>query len=300
MIRRSGAVLVGLLSVSAFGLGWLSATRTHRSTESSGGPSTNAGHFISPLITERLTFAQSSRWTSATVGSGPAAESISALALPERTAAILQSVPFAELKATYLERQDSEFKKVSERYPSPDSAEADYPETIAARSRGLSLALEEHEHFITTGDWVLRSGKRVGFKAFVQYYSAVTSTPKEAMDALARKGGEVCWLTRIYFRLDGKVGDLSETSSSCLPWATYRNGVPYAVLGSYSSKLLAPYYDQLAIPIPGSGLENEANPEWYDSTASHWQNLPKVRWQGVTEAAYRQFEKEASAELASQ
>lgn len=290
MNKRSSATLAGVLIVTAFGLGWSVGARSRQAPSDH---STNRAISASG-DSDRLIHSRSARRLSAEL---PATVSIPVLNA-ESTATILRAIPFSELKATYLVRQDAEIKKIFERYPITDSSQSDYADVNARRSRNLMNALSEYHHFTSTADWTLRGGKRASVKGFVYFYGA-DSTAVVPLTELARTGGEICWLARVFFRLEGSVGDFTESTSSCLAGATYRNEVPFAILSIYISKQLIPYFDQLAIPLPSSDLEGDATPEWFDSGSSRWQGMAKLRWQGISKAAYTQLENEAYTDLAT-
>jgi hypothetical protein len=208
----------------------------------------------------------------------------------ERT---LREMPYSLLKQVFLERQDSEFEKSQERYPSTlglseeelDRRIQDFFEKFQATS--------DTSYFVGHGEWKLRGGRSVEVQTFAHFYPSKLADPSKpfSIQGSAQEisnGKELCWYLAVYVKIGESYAH--EGTSTCLPWTSVRDGHPYALLGNYS-KSLTPYFDSLSVPLPGFGDDAGASPEWYDSTKGRWTGLSRIRWDGIERTDYQTREK---------
>jgi hypothetical protein len=209
----------------------------------------------------------------------------------------LQKIPFAVLKGVYLEREDVEFLKVSSRYEDSSAlGEKEKAERTAEIFDAYQKNAGAKAHFYAEGEWKLRGGRVVPYRAFANYYSSqpiegkggwVTTSPPQVKDP-----SDFCWYVGVFFLVGSKYE--LQSNSTCLGSTPLRDGAPFAFLQAYR-KSLAPYFDSVAVPLPGFGTEESTTPEWYDSTRASWSALSSVRWEPRDPAVYQQLEKDTRA-----
>jgi hypothetical protein len=205
----------------------------------------------------------------------------------------LREIPYSLLKLIFLERQDAEFEKSQERYP---TGQGKTDEENDRRMEGLFGRFRENSQtffFAGHADWKLRDGRTVEVETFAHFYSSraediVKPIGMEKSTGELTSPKELCWYVSVYLKLGDRTA--SEGTSTCLAWTAVREGHPYAVLGNYQ-KSLTPYFDSISVPLPGFGDEGGANPEWYDSTKKKWTGLSPIRWENLEQTTYQQREK---------
>lgn len=297
-------VVFPLSLLAALALGFALGTRTQvASTEEK--PAETAAPEKNPATDRVVSAASSARFGAPISSEKSSCEDSDRFNLldPKKRAAVekfLHDVPFALLKEIFFERQDAEFEKTEDQFP---AAKGLTEQEIDQRADEMMEKYRSPSSFFTgSAEWTLRGGKRAQIQAFGNVYSnSETGTGKgdDFHSVLgpateAKKGKDICWQITVYVDIDGISG--SNGTASCLGWTGVREGHPYAVLGNYG-KELTPYFDSIAVPLPGFAGESDAAPQWLNS--GKWSDLSRIRWNETTREEYRAREKEESARIYS-
>jgi hypothetical protein len=244
---------------------------------------------------DRLKLSQSSTAASAL------AESLADPKLRSELEKKLREVPFAVLKQIYLERQDAQWEHLQERYPQPKEMN---DEEIGRRTDALFESFRknagENSYFIARGEWRLRGGKSAPYVVLVEYYSSRSESGGLASlgrssstdGPSASNGRELCYVSTLYLRTGEKFS--SDGQSSCITWVPMRGELPFAVHSNYNAKRLVPYFDSIAVALPGFG--GDAASEWYDAGSDRWASLGRVRFDPVSRDEFVSFSKETQVE----
>lgn len=196
-----------------------------------------------------------------------------------------RKMPFSVMKRIYFERKDEEQRAISERYAAPAEGNPDYKESNEGLFSRFQFSESGEINFSASGDWVLKSGKRVPYRVFVEFYSTDRNTDfgtTLASPAAAKKPDDLCWHSQIYLEIEGANSHFG--TSTCLVWTSRREGVPFVVFENHHSKRMLAHFDSIAVPLPGFGTEADVSPEWYDSTKRKWTPISEVRWESISKA----------------
>lgn len=225
--------------------------------------------------------------------SAPTAESLADPRVRAGLEKMLRDTPFAVLKQIYLERQDQQFERLQARYAQPkDLTDAELEHRADRLFESFRQNAGANNYYVSRGEMKLRGGKTVPYVALVEYYA---SGPEHSELPLPGAGGrDFCYTSGVYFRIGEKFA--SDGQATCLAWASVRRDQPFVLHSNYSSKRLAPYFDSLALALPGFGDDRDTNSEWYDSSGDQWTSLGHLRFDPISKDEFTSLSKETQHE----